>query len=301
MSEPTRRARLPRHRLVDADERPPMVLTARDTALIRAVNDYRIVRSDHLRVLFGMSKSSLQYRLVRLYQHEYLNRLFLTAVTAGPASSTPLYVLKKRGAQVLVDTFGYDQRDLRLPKVRTFKWDFVEHTLKLSDVRLAIAVAARTQGWQLETWWDELVFRATPDTVYLTNSHGRRVKKPVLPDGYFCLAGLPFGREGRARFLVEIDRGIEPKSAFRPQIEVYEQYTESGGYEARFQAKSLRILIVTTTVRRLATLQAVVARAGGDRKYWFTTFDQLTPETALTEPIWQVLTEDGPLPLIDGR
>jgi hypothetical protein len=49
----------------------------------------------------------------------------------------------------------------------------------------------------------------------------------------------------------------------------------------------MRILIVTTTAERLQNLKKTVAAAGGDEKYWFTTFGQVTEETVLTAPIWE--------------
>ena len=116
----------------------------------------------------------------------------------------------------------------------------------------------------------------------------------MLPDGYFCLV-VP---QGKTRFFLEVDRGTEPHAKFKPQVAVYEAYTRSGQYQARYHAKSLRVLIVTTTPRRLTHLKTVTKSAGGDRKYWFTTIDRITPETVLTAPIWQQLESDTLYPLI---
>ena len=138
--------------------------------------------------------------------------------------------------------------------------------------------------------------RADPDYVKLIDSKGRTRKKPVLPDGYFRLV-VP---QGTAHFFLEVDRGTEPHSRFRPQVEVYEAYTASGQYQARYSKRSLRILVVTTAEGRLANLKKTVEKAGGDRKYWFTTFEQVTPETVLTGPIWQQLDGETAQVLIAG-
>ncbi|MBZ0285214.1 MAG: replication-relaxation family protein [Anaerolineae bacterium] len=286
--------RLPRHRRVQPEVRPPMKLTERDVEIISAVNDYRALLGSQLEALFFTSRSTCQYRLSRLFQHEFLERHFLTVVSGGPGSSPTVYTLGKRGAQVLIDTLGYEQSALRLPKKAGFAWGFLEHLLKINDVRLAVTLACRANGWELETWWDEPIFRSNPDHVTLTDKRGTSRQKPVLPDGYFCLT-VP---HGKARFFLEVDRGTELHSAFKPQVQVYEAYTASGQYQARYQAKSLRVLIVTTTPRRLTNLKAVTKKAGGDRKYWFTTFAQLTPETVLTTPIWQSLEGNTLYPLI---
>ncbi|MBL8163271.1 MAG: replication-relaxation family protein [Anaerolineae bacterium] len=286
--------RLPRSRRVAPDARPPMHLTARDVAIIQVVNDYRALLGNQIEALFFGSRSTAQYRLSRLFQHEFLERHFLTVVSGGPGSSPTVYTLGKRGAQVLIDTLGYEQNALRLPKKAGFAWGFLEHLLKINDVRVAVTLACRAQSWALETWWDEPIFRANPDHITLTDKRGTSHKKPVLPDGYFCLR-VP---QGMARFFLEVDRGSEPHSVFRPQVQVYEAYIRSGQYQARFAAKSLRVLIVTTTARRLANLKAVTKQAGGDRKYWFSTFAELTPETVLTAPIWQTMESSARQPLI---
>ncbi len=285
--------RRPRHKRVEEAARPVMVLTDRDKAVIQAVNDHRALRQEHIEALLFTSRSTAQFRLQRLFQNEFLDRQFLSVVTGGPASTPAIYTIGKRGVSVLVDEFGYSPRQLRLAKT-TFAWQFIEHLMKINDFRVAAALAARANQFILEDWRDETVFRSQPDYVILTDKHGKPVRKPVLPDGYFCLA-IP---KGKARFFLEIDRGTEELSKFTPQVIVYNRYTESGQYSQAFQAQSLRILIVTSSPRRLQTLKAAVNEVGGDRKYWFTTFAQVTSETVFTAPIWETLEHKDKQPLI---
>ena len=67
----------------------------------------------------------------------------------------------------------------------------------------------------------------------------------------------------------------------------------SGGYQERFQAKSLRILVVTTSNQRRENLRRAIAAVGGGDRYWLTTFDQVTPMQVLTSPIWYKPGHDG--------
>lgn len=288
------RARLPRSRRVTLAERPPMQLMERDRDIIKAVNDCRALLGSQIQALFFNSRSTAQYRLSRLYQHEFLDRQFMSVTSGGPASSPIIYTLGKRGAQVLIDELGYEQNEVRLPKRAAFAWQFLEHLLKINDVRVAVTLATNTHGWELEAWYDEAVFRGNPDYVMLKSDKGKMSKKPVLPDGYFCL-NTPWGK---AHFFLEVDRGKEPHSKFRPQVEVYQAYTASGQYQTRFSKRSLRVLVVTTSPRRMANLKETTLKAGGDRKYWFTTFEQLTPDTVFTVPIWQRLDDETLQPLI---
>src|SRR5438876_6708507 len=144
--------------------RPPMELTERDCELLRTVNDFRAVRGDQLHRLFFTSRSAAQYRLQRLFQHEFLDRHFLPVVEGGPAASPTVYTLAKRGAQTLIDQVGLDRRDIRL-RERAFNWRFLDHLLKINEVRVAVLLAAKALGFTLETWLDEGYFRAHPDYV----------------------------------------------------------------------------------------------------------------------------------------
>ncbi len=277
------------------EERPPMALTERDRQVIKGVNDHRALMTEQIQALFFGSRSTAQSRLSRLYQHEYLERHFPTLFGDASASTQAIYTIGKRGAQLLVDTFGYDRRELRLPKRGALSWKFIEHLFAVNEFRVAIVLAARLKGWTLEDWQDETVFRAKPDYVALIDKKGRTRHKPVLPDGYFLLT-TPVGK---ARFFLEVDRGTETLSKFAPQIRVYEEYVVSGKYQARFQAKSLRVLVVTKNERRLHSLMQVTERVGGDRKYCFTTIDRITHENVLTGAIWKRLGDTSDSPLVE--
>lgn len=285
--------RLPRDKRVTQEARPTMVLTARDCQVMKAVNDFRALKATHIQALFFPSLATAQYRLVRLFQHGYLNRQYVDVPTGSSVNTPPLYTLAPRGAQTLTDVYSYEHQDIHVPK-KAFAWNYVAHLLAVNDIRIAVMLAAAAQAWSIEQWEAEHVFRAAPDYVTITAPNGRKGEKPVLPDGYFRLA-TP---QGRAHFFLEVDRGREAESAFRPQIEVYEAYTASGQYQARYSQKSLRILVVTTSANRLNNLMKVTAKAGGDAKYWFTTFSQVSQVTVLTIPIWQRIGSATHFPLV---
>jgi hypothetical protein len=271
MDETTKtKKRLPRARRVTEDARPPMVLTDRDREIVATVNAYQALLGKQLERLFFTSRSTAQYRLQRLYQHEFLDRHFMTVVSTAPAASPMIYTLGKRGAYLLTQEMGFEPTQLRrFPKV--IKWQFMEHLLAINEVRVAISLACQAKGFTLEEY------------VQVTDGKGKMSEKPVFPDGYFRIK-TP---RGTAHCFLEVDRATEQQSKFRPQVEVYEAYVASGQYQARFSPKSMRVLIVTTTSERLQNLKKTVASAGGNEKYWFTTFGQVTEETVLTAPIWE--------------
>ena len=271
-----------------------MALTKRDVELLITVSLFRVMTTVQLETLFFTSRSTAQYRLQRLFQHEFLERQFLSVLGAAPTSSRTLYTLGERGAAAVAQATDTDPRDIYRPKGGVYAWKFIEHTLAINDFRVAVIVAARNNGFQIEEWLDEATFRASPDYVELRGESGRLSLKPVYPDAYFCLV-TP---RGRTRFFLELDRGVEPRAKIRPQFAVYEAYTLSRQYEERFHARSLRILVVTTTPQRLISLKKVVAEVEGDRKYWFTTMDKAIPQSVLTAPIWEQLGDTDKTPLI---
>jgi len=201
----------------------------------------------------------------------------------------------KRGGQLLVDHFGYEYKQLRLLSTGSLSWKFLDHLLAINDVRVAVTLETQLKGWPLVEWRDEAAFRAAPDRVEITSSQGKKVVKPVLPDSYFCLQ-VPLGT---ARFFLELDRGTEPHHKFKPQIQIYQEYIESGKYQRRFHAQGVRILVVTSTQTRLENLKTTTAQVVGPHpNFWFTTQAQVSDESVLTAPIWQRLDRTGLEPLI---
>ena len=151
MAEGEKKRRRSRSMRVPEADRPPMELTARDVEILRTVNEFRAVRGDQLHRLFFTSRSAAQYRLQRLFQHEFLDRHVLPVTTGGPASSPTVYTLARRGAQILIDQAGLDRRDIHL-RSRAFNWRFLNHRLKINEVRVATLLAVQALGFVLETW-----------------------------------------------------------------------------------------------------------------------------------------------------
>jgi hypothetical protein len=124
----------------------------------------------------------------------------------------------------------------------------------------------------------------------------------VGADGYFHLktSGYEF------HFLLETDRRTVVGQYSRwggkdwsRKIRTYIAYFTPSApgqpslYEQRFGTSKLRVLTVTTGQIRLDNLKRITEQVGGRDRFWFTTFDRLKAETALTEPIWQKAGTDG--------
>jgi hypothetical protein len=242
-------------------------------------------------------------RLQLLFHNQYLERIPIP-VKPGAWAWRPVYRLAKKGAELVASELdipvaelpywgkGFD-RDHRSADVGLL---FLEHTLKINDVRLAITLAAQKAGYQIEKWLDETQLKSQEmkDYVTVASSQGTRVKVAVVPDAYFI---LNLGKR-RAHFFLELDRAMMSNKRWKTRILAYKAYIESGKYEERYQTKSLRILTVTTTSQRMANLTTTTEKAGGGRFFWFTTFDLATCDKIISSAIWSVVGEENPRSLI---
>ncbi len=278
-----------------ADERPPLRLTKRDLAVIQAVYEYRALTTPQIeQLLFSPGKDTrCRKRLQRLYHHGYLWRDEQpTKLSQGRA---PLvYRLDTNGVELLAELWGLERKDIDWRQSDNTLSDlFLNHLLRTNDVRLAIAVAAENHGFTIEEWLDDATLRKAQNKDYVTipGTGEKEEKAALVPDGYFH---LDTGSHDYHHFL-EVDlRTVVGKSSrwgrrdWARKIRAYLAYYDSGQYQQRYETTSLRILTVTTGARRLKNLKEITERAGGRKRFWFTTFEELTPTTVFTEPIWQI-------------
>ena len=269
-----------------------MVLTERDEHIIRAVYDYRVLRQDQVQALFFGSSSAAQRRLALLYHHGYLERQFLLVHT-GFMTSPTVYLLDKRGEELLRVEFGLDEVHWKSSHNQV-SYDFLEHALAINDFRIAVTLAARQPGYELLDWHSEAEIKQDYDRVNIQMTRGRNRNVAVVPDSYFALS-TPYGS---THFLLELDRGTMTTKRFRTKVEAYMAYYRSGGYEKRYGARSLRMLTVTLSQRRLENLKAVTEEAGGTRWFWFGVLSELTPNAVFGESVWQVAGQQECVPLI---
>jgi hypothetical protein len=247
--------------------------------------------------------SKARKRLRLLYQHGYLERI-PTPVGPGAWAWRPVYRLSRKGAELVASELGLpiaklpywgrgDDRDHRASAPKLL---FLEHALKINQVRIAITIAATQAGYEIEKWLDDgqLKSQEMKDYVSLTNGAGGSVTMAVIPDAYFL---LNLGQK-RAHFFLELDQATMSNPRWKTRIRAYLAYVRSGKYQKRYQTTSLRVLTVTTTPKRLANLKATTVRAGGGEMFWFATWEQITSQDIFHGPIW-LAGEDTPMrPLI---
>jgi hypothetical protein len=276
------------------EQLPPLRVTARDLAVIYSVYSHRCLTTPQIYSLhFASSQiSRCQARLKLLYQHGLLWRDEQpTKLTEG---RRPLvYFLDEKGAEFLIEHYDLEPEDLDWDEeYNTVSDPFIEHLIKTNDVRIALEVAAQRQGMSIEKWLDDKTLKSKQqkDYVTVTGQRGGTRKTAIIPDGYFY---FKLAQKKYSHNFLEVDRatvvGMFSQAGRRDwahKVRAYLAYHHSGLYQKRYGTKSMRVLIVTTRERRLQNLKAITEKAGGRGRFWFTTFDQVTPQKVLTDFIW---------------
>jgi hypothetical protein len=251
------------------------------------MGDYQIRR------LFFTGRRRTQERLSLLYQHGYLARPGRRRRASLPCM---VYWLDTRGAKYVAGLAGQELSGFRWRKEP--KWSRVEHDLAVNDFRLDVMEAcAQSSVLEFEQWIPEGEFWAEPDTVEYRDAGNKKVKRKIRPDGFCSLRHSSY----RYRLLLEIDMATEDNPRFaREKVRPGVAYLRSEAYKQRFGFGSGRWLVVTTGPRRMMNMKRQTERTAGRNAavFWFTTFDQVKPETVLTAPIWLRAGDKEPRPLV---
>ena len=172
--------------------------------------------------------------------------------------------------------------------------------LHTNDVRIALNLAAASDGWEIVRWLDDRTLRRREMKEYVTLPEtGERVA--IVPDGFFSLAR---GRD-IYHYFIEADLatvvGLSSKSGRRDwarKVRAYLAYYQSGQYAKRYKAQSFRVLTVTTGTGRLENLRHITEEIGGRSIFWFTTYEALSEQSNIAAPIWSVANREGQSALI---
>jgi hypothetical protein len=265
-----------------------MVLTDRDREIIRAVHENRFLRRDQIERLFFSTTAAANARLLALYQHRFLDRLYLP-VELG--SSQAAYALDVQGATLIAR-----EEHLHLSQVtwrrkhNRVEFFFLEHTVLTAELHVALQVALRgREDISLLEWRRDafLTREKFPDLEY----DERRLI--VAPDAFFGLA-LP---EGTAYFFVEVDLGTETLERFRRKIVAYQEYWRSGRYHERYGHANFRVLTIGEGPQRLANLITLAGEEGAKNMFLFAPASEVSAR--VLGPIWFKPNSLDPTTLLD--
>jgi hypothetical protein len=255
-----------------------MRLTEDDIAAIRHVAKHRFLRSTHLIALLKRPSKKFLERLAALYHNGYLDRPRAQLDYYATAGSAPLvYALRNKGAAILAELDGCQPVKVDWTwKNRDAGRVFIEHTLLIADLMVAMQLATRRSG--------NVLLIEPRDILALSPERTRRSKNPwalpakivhagiqhdmsLIPDKVF---GLDYSEaRKRSYFFVEADRGTMPivrshprQTSFHQKILGHLAGSRLGNLHGQhFVIGNFRVLTITTSQQRIATMLEAVKHA----------------------------------------
>jgi hypothetical protein len=255
-------SRLPRFKRATAVA--SMQLEQRDCQIIRLIHRHRFLRSDHIVSFMGGSRQQVLRRLKLLYHHGYLERprAQIQYYERGGSRSI-VYGLGNKGGVLLKQEFGiavdphsWSEKNHVIGRV------YLEHTLLVSDVMVAIDLACRKRGSIKLIYEDELALplKRQPFGWQVKIQNGSKLG--VVPDRVFALEYSDAnGQSQRVYFFLEADRGTMPvtrhtlsQTSFVRKLLAYEATWTRKIHQQYLGIHRFRVLAVTTSVARVKSL-----------------------------------------------
>lgn len=240
-----------------------MQLAPRDCEIIRLIHRHRFLRSDQLWLLIDGSRQQMLRRLQLLFHHGYLERPLAQINSYYRSGSRYLaYGLGRKGEQLLEQQLGITvdtaEKDLAVGQL------FIDHTLMVADVMVAIELACRKHNGIRLLYEDELMLPVArqPFQWQVTIQSGEKLG--VVPDRVFALdlAGKD-GQPDRAYFFLEADRGTMPvkrhsllQTSFFRKLLAYEGTWAQDIHQRKLGISRFRVLTVTKSPQRVKSLIA---------------------------------------------
>jgi DNA-binding transcriptional ArsR family regulator len=258
-------------RLVRPKNPEPTGTPERALRLLAAVAQNRFCSTPQLAAFDGGSEQNVSRWLKALFQNGFLDRRRVSL--SGPLA----YAITRKGAKLLREkghlidtTVDWTEKNKRAGG------KFIEHTLEISGFMTNLEIACHVNSG-VELIREPEILAASPENTQKAREplrwrvesieRGRRETSTVVPDGLF---GLAFLDETAAYFMLEIDRGTIPNTRtdtegtadWRKNIR-YKLATYYEGWKAhrqveQFGIKQLRVLMVTSSAKRVENMLAVL-------------------------------------------
>jgi protein involved in plasmid replication-relaxation len=289
-----------RPRRVRSGRPPPFQVTERDIDIIRLVARYRFLGAHHLRRLVSGSDKNITNRLKALFEHRYLDRpqCQYDYYRPGGGSSPIAYALADRGACLLAQSTKQGQRAAWTNKNNQVGRPFLEHTLAIADLAVALNAAIQNED-DLELVDGNFLLDLLPEETrnlqkpYRLNvpvvHHGTRHDIGVEPDYAFTLV-FPRDRR-RAFFLAEVDRGTMPierhdlkQTSILRKLLAYQTLWKAKRHHSHFGWRNFRVLFVTESNERADNMRTAMnshALTKGSPLFLFTSKDDLYADNIL--------------------
>lgn len=236
-----------------------VVLQERDLRLLETLESMRVVNREQAKVVGGFrSTRRANDRLLLLTRAGFLKRAFL-------GSREAVYWRADRpqnGRKANLEGGTVEPAAL-----------FLRHRLEINRLRLLVEYSGLpSRDWWFGSW------RSFDKPISAT--------MPLIPDGYFELSS----RAGSRAIFVEVDLGTEAVPILARKARLYLQLATSGEFQQLFNRTQFRVLLITTSLRRLEHIRAAIANVT-DKIFWLGTLDLVAPDRFWTNS-WHRPTGD---------
>ena len=302
-----------------------VLLTIRDRAFLQALYAFDgVLSSRQVRKYFypGIRDSTFWNRMRRLEQARYIAKPTRRERYVHPVPETVYwlgppgiaFVAAQQGIHEDASRIKTDNAKKRLAKQLRKQgifykpwpdWLRLKHQIAVNEIRFIVEAAAQESGLSFDLWIPESYWRADPVKVsYMfdrrTHDGQKVVEKTatVIPDGFFAVSRSVGG--GPLAYLVEVDMRTEHNPrVVREKIRPGLAFLASELYQRRTGLRYGRWLICTTGSKRVENMKIAAEQATNRPWFYFSSFDQLSPETFFNQPIWSVIGKDEPVALLD--
>ncbi|MGA2268780.1 MAG: replication-relaxation family protein [Bryobacteraceae bacterium] len=238
-----------------------VVIQERDRRLLSETTVMRIFDRELAKLVAGFgSNTRANTRLLKLTRAGLLNRFFVGTVGGGRKA---IYTLSPKGGAVI----GSEFRPISRRHGHTLVGDlFVAHQMQINGIYAALKFRPLPTGLRFVRW----ASAQRP----IGGSPG------LVPDGYFEIQ-TPAGI--RAHFL-EVDLGHQAMKVWERRVRAYLQLAVSGEFARIFRQQRFRVLVATTSQRRLASIRVTIAKQT-DKLFWLSDLPTINRD-GLCAPIW---------------
>lgn len=244
-----------------------IIIQDRDRRFFQAFAHRPVFARTHVEVIGGFG--SVTRSNTRLHAYEAAGLVHRFFLGSGGGSRRAIYAITSLGAKLA----GIPYRRVRRRKDEMLAVDFfAEHHLAINEIYCILKHRPIPTGTFVR--WVTFYAPLAPGVA-------------LIPDGYAEVSASKI-----VPMFLEVDLATETLAVWQGKARAYVSYAASGKVADDFGQRQFRVLAVTTSDGRLASLRRATAAVSA-KVFWFTTFARINQE-GFWSAIWE-RPADGPL------
>jgi hypothetical protein len=278
---------------------PDFEPSKRHKLILEHIWDFGILTEGNLMWLENISKRRTQELMKPLFDNGYINR---PKPKIRSRYDFMFWCLTKKGAGVVASRQNIKVKDLDWVKVP--RWSQIEHDALINEFRIILLSACNHYSeFEIVDWIGETTFHSWQDTAHYTTLAGNAGKRRFAVDCYVKIRRETPERSFYSRLFPEIELSSKSNHRFvEHKILPGLAYLKSEICLKRLGSNSGRYLFILDSKRKLDNYRSSTARAIDPKDYrnfYFTTFDDISVDSVLFEPIWWRPADEHPVPLFN--